>query len=234
MTACFVYLRVSGLAQVEGEGFPRQLSACEEYARRNDLTIVKVFREEGVCGANELDNRPALQELIGELLADGVKTFLIEKLDRLARDLMVQESIIQDLQRKGIQVISTAEPDICSNDPTRVLIRQILGAFFQYERRMIVSKLADARRRIRAQNGKCEGRRGYGERPEERNTLVQMALLRQEGYTYATIASTLNQHGLKARNGGEWTAPVIAKILARQKPLAVNNVAPELPATEGK
>src|SRR5512146_2544355 len=149
MTPCFVYLRVSGLAQVEGEGFPRQLSACEDYARRNDLNIVKVFREEGITGKSELDNRPALREMLAELMADGVKVVLVEKLDRLARKLIVQETILQDFQRRGFQVFSTTENDVTDDDPTRTLIRQILGAFFEYERAMIVSKLADARRRVK-------------------------------------------------------------------------------------
>jgi hypothetical protein len=47
------------------------------------------------------------------------------KVDRLARDLMVQEHIIQDMQRRGITLISVAEPDLCSDDPTRKLLRQM-------------------------------------------------------------------------------------------------------------
>jgi DNA invertase Pin-like site-specific DNA recombinase len=31
---------------------------------------------------------------------------LVEKLDRLARDLMIQESIVADLQRDGFELIS--------------------------------------------------------------------------------------------------------------------------------
>jgi len=40
--------------------------------------------------------------MITGILTNGVKTIIIEKLDRLARDLMIQEHIIQDLQRRGI------------------------------------------------------------------------------------------------------------------------------------
>jgi DNA invertase Pin-like site-specific DNA recombinase len=48
-----------------------------------------------------LENHPALRELLTALHADGFKLVLIEKLDRLARDLMIQESIIADLNRHG-------------------------------------------------------------------------------------------------------------------------------------
>jgi DNA invertase Pin-like site-specific DNA recombinase len=41
------------------------------------------------------------------------KIVIIEKLDCLARDLMVQETILSDLMRQGFEVISVCEPDLC-------------------------------------------------------------------------------------------------------------------------
>ena len=38
--------------------------------------------------------------------ANGVKLILIEKLDRLARDLMIQETIIGDLRKYGFELVS--------------------------------------------------------------------------------------------------------------------------------
>ncbi len=50
----FAYPRVSGKGQVEGDGFTRQLEAIKAYALAHDIRIVKVFREEGVSGTNDL------------------------------------------------------------------------------------------------------------------------------------------------------------------------------------
>jgi DNA invertase Pin-like site-specific DNA recombinase len=47
-----------------------------------------------------------------------VKVVLIETLHRLARDLMVQESILADFKRHGFEIISVSEPDLCSDDPS--------------------------------------------------------------------------------------------------------------------
>jgi len=47
------------------------------------------------------------------------KTKNPEKLDHLARDLMVQETIIRDLRQKVFEIVSVAEPDLCSDDPSR-------------------------------------------------------------------------------------------------------------------
>jgi Resolvase, N terminal domain len=126
MTAAFAYLRVSGKGQIQGDGFPRQLSAINAYARAKGISIVQVFREEGIGGAMESWTRPAWSELMTALHADGVKAIIIEKLDRLARDLMVQEATIADLQKYGFTLISVAEPDLMATDPTRILMRQLI------------------------------------------------------------------------------------------------------------
>ena len=112
----FAYLRVSGKGQVEGDGFPRQLEAVRKYAAANDIKIVKIYREEGVSGKTEWENRPAFAEMMAAMLSDGTRAVLVERLDRVARDLMVQESIISDFKRKGLEVISVNEPDLCSDD----------------------------------------------------------------------------------------------------------------------
>ena len=100
----FAYLRVSGKGQVDGDGFPRQLAAVEGYAKANGMTLAKVFREEGVSGTKELENRPALQQLLASVNGRNVSVVLVEKLDRLARDLMIQETILRDLQRRGVRL----------------------------------------------------------------------------------------------------------------------------------
>lgn len=84
MTQVFCYVRVSGESQLDDDGFPRQIQACREYASRHDLKIAKIFREEAVSGTEETVNRPAWAAMMDELLANGVRTILIERLDRLS------------------------------------------------------------------------------------------------------------------------------------------------------
>jgi len=103
MTKAHAYLRVSGKGQVQGDGFTRQLKAVHEYTATHDIRIVNVFREKGVTGAKESAYRPAWSELMTALHANGVQVVIIEKLDRLARDLMMQETIIGDLRKHGFE-----------------------------------------------------------------------------------------------------------------------------------
>jgi DNA invertase Pin-like site-specific DNA recombinase len=162
-------------------------------------------------------HRPAWVELIGAALETGITTILIEKLDRLARDLMVQEHIIADLRRRGVDLISAAEPDLCVDDPSRKLLRQIMGAIAEYDRAMIVLKLRGARQRQRAKVGRCEGAKPYGTLPGELDVLQRIVRLRGEGRTFQQIASALNAEGIAPRRGARWHPSPIARIVTRMQ-----------------
>ncbi len=215
MNRAFAYLRVSGRGQIEGDGFKRQEIAIRAYAEAHGFKVCKVFREEGVSGASELHGRKALLELLTQQ-ANGAQIVLIEKLDRLARDLMVQENLIADIQKRGFRLISVAEPDLLENDPTRKLMRQIIGAISEYEKQMIVLKLRGARERAKARHGKCEGRKLYGTRTGETDVIAQMKALRESGSSFRRIAAVLNVGGTKTRTTGKrWHGSAVSQILKR-------------------
>lgn len=211
----FGYLRVSGKGQLDGDGFPRQRSAIKAYAAAQGIRVVRWFEEQGISGTKDLENRPALQELMLALHSNGTRLVLIEKLDRLARDLMVQETIIGDLRKNGFEIISVAEPDLCSDDPSRKLVRQVFGAIAEYERAMIVLKLRAARQRVRAREGRCEGRKPFGVRPGEAQTIARIRELSGKGLNFSNIADTLNSEALPTRTGGQWFPATVSRVLAR-------------------
>jgi DNA invertase Pin-like site-specific DNA recombinase len=227
----FGYLRVSSTGQgaEDRDGIPRQKTAIRKHAAANNIRIVQWFADR-ISGKKELENRPALQQLMTALHGNGTKLVLIERLDRLARDLMIQESIIADFRRNGFQLVSVTEPDMCSDDPTRKLFRQMLGAFAEYECTMISLKLKGARLRAAAKRGASyvEGRVPFGYRvmkrdgipvrvpePAEQSTIVRMKQLRDAGTSLAKIAEQLTAEGRKARAGKKWYEKQVARVLSR-------------------
>jgi DNA invertase Pin-like site-specific DNA recombinase len=142
---------------------------------------------------------------------------VIEKLDRLARDLMVQETIIADLRKNGFELVSVAEPDLMANDPTRILVRQMMGAVAQYEKSQIVLKLRGARLRKKAKTGRCEGRKPYGAREGEAAVLARVKALRSEGLGFDRIAARLNEEQVPTRTGRPWHGVVINRILTGKR-----------------
>lgn len=211
----FAYLRVSGRGQVDGDGFPRQLAAIHQYAASNGIVVDRVFREKGVSGTVDGVDRPAWVEMIAAARAAGVQVIVIEKLDRLARDLMIQERILADLRSRGVTLISTAEPDLCSNDPTRTLLRQIMGAVAQYDKGTIIAKLRVARQRKREQDGRCEGAKRYGAHPGESAVLERIHAMHAAGARFQRIAEALNAEGLAPRRGARWHPYAVARIARR-------------------
>jgi DNA invertase Pin-like site-specific DNA recombinase len=217
MLKAFSYLRVSGSAQVNGDGFPRQRAAIRSYAAANEYKIVREFREEGVSGTIETMDRAAWSEMMAALHSNGVRTIIVEKLDRLARDLMVQEACIADLRKNGFTLVSVAEPDLMESDPTRVLMRQLMGAVAQYDKSQIVAKLRGARMRKREKDGRCEGRKPFGYYEGERAAIERMKALKASGMGFDRIAAALNEEGIQTRTGTRWHGLVVNRLTGKRR-----------------
>lgn len=216
MKKAYGYIRVSGKGQVSGDGFTRQEKAIRDYAKANGITIEHIYREKGVSGT--LKNRPALTDMMIDLEQNGhgIHTVIIERIDRLARDLMIQETILDDMQKKSIEIVSVTDGDLLEDDPTRKLVRQVLGAIAEYDKEMTVQKLRAARNRKRAVNGKCEGRKSYHEADPE--LIAQIKRLRRKPKNGKRLSlqktvDALNEAGYKTATGLEFTLPIIKNII---------------------
>jgi DNA invertase Pin-like site-specific DNA recombinase len=62
------------------------------------VTLLEDFSDMGVSGTTELADRPGRAALLDRLESNGVPTVFVERADRLARQLMVQEVIVGQFQ----------------------------------------------------------------------------------------------------------------------------------------
>ena len=222
-TKAVSYLRVSGKGQVEGDGFPRQRDAVRKYAKAHGLDLVDEYRDEGVSGTRELADRAGLAALLDRLESNGVRVVLVERADRLARDLLVGEVILARFRELGVKVIaadSGVDLTVSDADPTRTLIRQVLGAVSQFEKSVLVLKLRAARDRTRRKTGRCEGRKPYGHRPGEQAVVERIITMRRKPRggkraSYAKIADALNADKVPTRTGAPWAAETVRRIHQR-------------------
>jgi DNA invertase Pin-like site-specific DNA recombinase len=182
----FSYIRVSGRGQIDGDGPERQRESIATFCCTHNLAMAREYFEAGVTGTIDGMDRPEFSAMIQFILAQkeaGVSVaIVVERLDRLARDLMVSEVLLAECRKNSIPVYSADQGqliDMASDggDPTRVLIRQIMGALAQWEKTQLVKKLATARARIRAKTGKCEGRPIYQLTAGEKQILNFLATL---------------------------------------------------------
>ena len=222
----FSYCRVSGRSQVNGGGFPRQRQVIGAYANANKIVLVAEFKDEGVSGTKDVVDRDGLAALFDRIESNGVRLVLVERADRLARDLLISEIINARFRALGVTVIEAAsgtELTADDSDPTKVLIRQILGAIAEFDKNVIVKKLRAARERKRNLFGRCEGKKPFGTTPHEQLILDRIVRMRRKPrngrrMTYQKIADQLNQEKLFTRSGKHWLPQTIRNIVAKNKP----------------
>ena len=222
----YSYLRVSSRNQVDGDGFDRQRDTIKKWASSNGVSLAGEFREGGISGSNELEGRPAMVELLGSLATNGVKTVVVERADRFARDLVASELLLREFSRLGVKVIEAeGGNDLSAGDegnPTAKLVRQILGAVAEFDKTSIVLKLKAARSRVRREKGRCEGRKPFGEMEGEDAILKLIHSLRRKPkggvrMSFAEIATKLNTGAYPSRTGRPWHPEVVRRLLGGQR-----------------
>ena len=169
-TPALAYLRTSSAANVgpDKDSDRRQRDAIRAFAARAGFEVVGEFYDAAVSGADAIDVRPGFRDMLTHIASNGARTIIVETANRFARDLIVQETGHRMLRGLGIELIAADSPDSFVDDtPTAIMVRQILGAVAQFEKAALVAKLKGARARVKAEKGKCEGRKSHAEkRPE--------------------------------------------------------------------
>jgi DNA invertase Pin-like site-specific DNA recombinase len=216
----FAYYRVSSWEQEDKSGLPRQQEVVAKFARAGGMTIVRAFSEVQ-SGGVDFEDRTMLAAMLDEAKAAGVDAIVVERVDRLARDLMAQEIFITRALERGIKVFAADSGQEMTNadDPTRVMLRQVMGALAQWEKAVIVKKLQDGRRRTAERTGKpCGGPARYGFHPHpatrghQRDIIESIKRARADGFSYAQIASSMQARGITPPAGRVWHRATVYKL----------------------
>ena len=104
------------------------------------------------------------------------------------------------MRKSGFDLVSVTEPDLLQDDPSRKLMRQILGAIAEYEKTMIVMKLRGARNRMKARRAAARGVSRAGTiRARSASWSARRSL--GPGVAYDKLAERLTAEGFKLRIG---------------------------------
>jgi DNA invertase Pin-like site-specific DNA recombinase len=225
------YLRTSSKRRDDHEpSLQGQRKAVRGYATEHGHRIVAWHADEGVSGANGLQSRERLPEALAAIQSGRASGLVVYRLDRLSRDLVLQEQLLAEVWRMGGEVFSTAAGEAHylvrddPGDPSRKLIRQVLGAVNEYERSMIAMRLRIGKARKRTAGGFVGGGPPFGYRsedkelvrdPAEQATLTRARALRDDGRSLREIAATLQQEGRRPRRSDRWHPETVRAILGR-------------------
>lgn len=181
------YVRVSTAEQNE----QRQVEAMKRY------DIEKWFIEK-VSGKDT--NRPKLQELL-DFAREG-DTIHIHDFSRLARSTKDLLDIVEQLNTKGVHLVSNKE-NIDSSTPTGKLMLTMIGAINEFERTNLLERqregIAIAKRDGKYKGGKAKTIADFAEHYSRymAREITKSALARQLGISRPTLDRLIAEHEQK-------------------------------------
>lgn len=217
------YCRVSTLEQKKrGHGIDIQIRDVTVFAERHGLSVEKFYRDEGESGVKE--DRKALRALMRACKNNRIETIILPSLDRLSREVRIAENLFYELKNLGVKVL-IADMPYYNGERKDILIRQILEAIAEENRRDIIDRLKKGRQE-RTRKGLFPGGNlpyGYMRKgksisvhPSESHIVNQIYMLSSRGLSGYSIADDLNRSGHKRRNGNSWTQRQVCRILKNE------------------
>ncbi|WP_396604954.1 recombinase family protein [Bradyrhizobium sp. YCK136] len=138
------YYRVSTGRQYANEAsIPSQRKITASFADQNGYAIVEEFVEAKTATD---DRRPVLQDMIERACAPDhpYDAILFYAFNRFFRNVAEMELTIRKLRKHSVEVVSVTQPT--EDDPSQILVRQIIGAFDEHTSREISKNTTRAMR----------------------------------------------------------------------------------------
>ena len=131
---------IYGYARVSTKGQAKDGNSIEDQTRKlTDAGAVEVYTDSFTGTKME---RPEFDKLLA-LLSEG-DTLVVTKLDRIARSATKGSELIQQLLAKGVRV-HVLNMGLMDNTPTGRLIVNVMFAFAEFERDMIVQRTREGK-----------------------------------------------------------------------------------------
>jgi DNA invertase Pin-like site-specific DNA recombinase len=231
--------RVSTIGQaVDGYGLDAQDSDCRRWNKAAGHRLVHTVVDGDqvtTSGASTIDERDGLMDAM-QWIADGrADGILAPNLDRLARELTVQEAILAYVWALGGAVFTADHGEHLEDDeddPMRTAMRQMRGVFHQLDRGLIRKRLRGGRHAKGEQGGYAYGAPPFGKKAvdneladddTETATLTLMRRWRdEEGLGHRAICRRLNEMRRPAKRGGQWHPSTVALALDEEARAAAN------------
>src|SRR4051794_40333506 len=140
-----LYLRVS----TDGQTTENQRLALEAVAAQRGWTVVATYDDAGISGAKGRDKRPGLDRLLKDASRakfDVVMSWAMDRLGRSLRDLL---DTLETLEASKVDLFLHQQA-IDTTSPSGRAFYHVLGAFAEFERGMIRSRVNAGLDRARA------------------------------------------------------------------------------------
>lgn len=178
-----IYVRVS----TDDQSQASQMLELEAYAQRKREAgeVVQFFPDKA---SGKTIERPAYKRMQKAIEAGSVTEVVCWRLDRLARSLRHASALFEDLQTRGIRLVSIRE-GIDFGTISGKLLAGILASFAEFERAVIVDRVKAGIAATKAAGNPFGGSKP-GRRKVKPEQLKAIERLKAEGETVSSIART--------------------------------------------
>lgn len=164
-----IYARVSTDAQAEKDTIELQLELAREFCTKNNITDFEIYKDDGVSGAADIDNRPGLLRLLDDIKSGKIDSVWAYSVDRLSRNNFTYVVILQTLKKHNVKLFIKDDYRDVSN-PTDTFILNILNSVAEYEREVIKIRTKLGRDKLKNQGLYHKNLFGYKKVGRDSNT----------------------------------------------------------------
>ena len=167
MKTAVIYARYSSDNQTE-QSIEGQLRVCAQYAKNNDIVILKTYIDRAMTGTN--DNRPDFQQMIKDSASKEWQNIIVYKLDRFSRNKYETAKYKKILKDNGVKLISAMEniPDT----PEGIILESLLEGMAEYYSAELSQKVKRGMNETRLKGNFTGGTIIYGYNVENHKVVI--------------------------------------------------------------
>ncbi len=201
------YVRVSLDSQArDGVSLDAQKDRIRRWAEDHGYQLQDIVEDAGISG-KAMANRPGLQEVLSRVRrGDAVVVYSLSRLARSTKDTIL---MAEDLDRRGVDLVSLTESLDTTTAAGKMLFR-LLAVLGEFERDLVSERTSLALRHLQRQGRYIGGNPGWGYAregdflaaiPNEQATVKLAVSLRSEGMSLRKVSQALADRGIYNRVG---------------------------------
>jgi site-specific DNA recombinase len=223
-----IYARFSSELQ-DARSITDQVALARKYAEARGLQVSTVYQDAAISGASTL-NRPGLQKLLADAVANRFECLVTESLDRLSRSQADIAALYEKLTFNGVRIETLADGAVSE---IHVGLKGTMSALF-------LKDLAQKTRRGqvgRVKAGRIPGGKSYGydvvrgeERGQRTINSAEAEIIRRIFKEYVggkgplAIVRELNREHVPGPSGGKWNSSALLGSAKRRNGILNNEL----------
>lgn len=214
----------------EGNTLEVQKAKLLAYCQLNDLQVVEVIEEYGVSGTIPLNKRPGGSKIDKHISDNSISHIVALKLDRMFRNTQDCLDRTTKWENDGVSLhlVEMGGSSINTGSAIGKLFISLTASFATFERDLIAERTASSLR-YKKKNNKVFGHTPFGwdrvdmdliKNNKEQEIIDEVIMRRGAGETLNSIATSLNNRGIKGKTGGKFYPSSVDNIIKYRESLS--------------